>query len=644
MVWDQNLVGIHREIAAEARTPVHVLGGPGTGKTFAMMRRVARLLEDGTEPGRILAVTFTRTAARDLREQLEGLGLPEAENVRATTLHSLCFSVLAREDAFVATGRTARPLLSYEIKQMVNDLARVFANKRAVKQLLEAYEAAWARMQHHEAGQPQTQQDMEFQTHLLDWLRYHRVILIGELVPLSLGFLRDNPAAEIFPGFDHVLVDEYQDLNKSDQTLVQALAQRGTLTVIGDDNQSIYSFRHANPEGIRLFPEENQGTVSYVIEECCRCPPNIVEISNSLISHDQRRLRPVPLRADPNRQPAEIFIVQHRTLDDEVRAIADFIDRRLRENTYLPPGQVLVLTTRRFIGHRIRNALIDRGRNALSYFFEDEFEKLGAAEGYCLLKLLVHPNDRAALRAWLGLGNNQSYAGGYARLRTYSQEEGIEPRDALEALDRDEIIIPYTAPLLARYRLLKQRLEEIEDLQGLDLVRRLWDPEDDDILDIRLLADRIAFEVPEPVALLEAITESITQPELPDSSSDIIRVMSLYKSKGLTASIVVVAGCVAGALPSIDRNALQALQDAQLEEQRRLFYVAITRATDTLTLSSSASMPLRDAMAGRIHVRGRFFDGDVPMVRTGSSPFLGELGPTAPNPVDSATWGQGAGF
>lgn len=644
MAWDHNLVGIHREIAAEARTPVHVLGGPGTGKTFAMMRRVARLLEDGIEPRRIFAVTFTRTAARDLREQLEGLGLPGSENVRATTLHSLCFSALAREEAFAATGRTARPLLSYEIKHMENDLARIFANKNTVKKLLEAYEAAWARMQHHEAGQPQTQQDIEFQTNLLDWLRYHRVILIGELVPLSLGFLRDNPEIEIFPDFDHVLVDEYQDLNKSDQTLVKALAQRGTLTVIGDDNQSIYSFRHANPEGIRLFPEENQGTVSYVIEECCRCPRNIVEISNSLISHDQRRLMRVPLRADQNRQPAEIFIVQHRTLDDEVSATADFIDRRLRENEDLPPGQVLVLTTRRFIGHRIRNTLIERGRNALSYFFEDEFEKLAAAEGYCLLNLLVHPNDRAALRAWLGLGNNQGYAGGYARLRTYSQDEGIEPRDALEALDRDEINIPYTAPLLARYRLLKQRLDEIEGLQGFDLVRRLWDPEDDDILDIRLLADRIALEVPEPVALLEAITESITQPELPDSSSDIIRVMSLYKSKGLTASIVVVAGCVAGALPSIDRNALQAVQDAQLEEQRRLFYVSITRATDTLVLSSSAIMPLRDAMAGRIYVRGRFFDGDVAMVRTASSPFLGELGPTAPNPIASATWRQRAGF
>lgn len=644
MAWDQNLTGTHREIAAEDRTPIHVLAGPGTGKTFAMVRRVARLLEDGIDPRRILAVTFTRTAARDLREQLEGLGLPSSENVRATTLHSLCFSALAREEAFGATGRTARPLLSYEIKQMVNDLARIFGNKSTVKQLLEAYEAAWARMQHHEAGQPQTQEDVEFQTHLLEWLRYHRAMLIGELVPLSLTFLRDNPAIEIFPDFEHVLVDEYQDLNKSDQTLVQALAQRGTLTVIGDDNQSIYSFRHANPEGIRLFPDENPGAVSYVIEECRRCPPNIVEISNSLISHDQRRIRFVPLRANPNRQPAEIYIIQHRTLDDEISATADFIEKCLRENTDLPPGQVLVLTTRRFIGHRIRNALIERGRNALSYFFEDEFEKPAAAEGFCLLQLLVQPNDRAALRAWLGLGNNQGYSGGYARLRTYAQMEGIEPREALDALDRGEISIPYTDPLLVRFRLLGHRLAEIEGLQGLDLARSLWDPENDDILDIRLLADRKALDIPEPEDLLEALTESITQPELPDSSSDIIRVMSLHKSKGLTASIVVVAGCVAGALPTIKRNALPAVQDAQLEEQRRLFYVALTRASDTLVVSSSASMPLRDAKAGGIYVRGRFFSGDVAMVRTASSQFLGELGPTAPTPMDTDTWRQRVSF
>ena len=144
--------------------------------------------------------------------------------------------------------------------------------------------------------------------------------------------------------------------------------------------------------------------------------------------------------------------------------------------------------------------------------------------------------------------------------------------------------------------------------------------------------------------MFKSLTVSITQPELPDSGADVIRIMSLYKSKGLTASCVVIAGCVAGALPYIDHASSPASQDSQLEEQRRLFYVAITRATDTLIVSSAISMPLRDAMAGSIHKRGLFFVGDLAMARTASTPFLNELGPQAPVPIDTTTWRQRAGF
>ena len=109
--------------------------------------------------------------------------------------------------------------------------------------------------------------------------------------------------------------------------------------------------------------------------------------------------------------------------------------------------------------------------------------------------------------------------------------------------------------------------------------------------------------------LLDMLREAITQPELPGSDSDIIRVMSLHKSKGLTAAVVVVAGCMAGALPKVDRDAPQAEQDTQLEEQRRLFYVAITRATQSLVISSSLSMAWRDALAAGIDASRGFENG-----------------------------------
>ena len=130
MNWRDGLSGVQLEIAQSLVSPVHVLAGPGTGKTLAMMRRIARMMDGGMAPGDILAVSFTRTAARDLREQLFNLGVAGATDVRATTLHSLCFSALLAEAVFDATGRRARPLVSYEIGQLANDLKAQFGGKR----------------------------------------------------------------------------------------------------------------------------------------------------------------------------------------------------------------------------------------------------------------------------------------------------------------------------------------------------------------------------------------------------------------------------------------------------------------------------------------------------------------------------------
>src|SRR2546429_3490121 len=433
MAWQQGIAGVQLAIAAEPGTPVHVLAGPGTGKTVAMMRRIARLLEQGTDPRRILAVSFTRTAARDIRGQLGRLGAPGADQVNATTLHSLCFSALLAEAVFQVTNRRPRPLLSYEIDQLANDLKTGFGGKKEVYRLTEAYVAAWARPQHDEPGAPWDVRDLQFEAALLDWLRYHRAMLIGELVPLTLRFLQANPNVAVLPPYQAVLVDEYQDLNKSDQALIDALATNANLTVIGDDNQSIYRFRYANPEGIRVFPAQHNGTISYAIVDSWRCPPNIVSMSNDLLAHDPVA-RQAPLAAQAGRAPASVFIVQHPSLGDEADTLAAYIDSYLNRRHDVPAGQVLVLSPRRIFGNAVRDALIRRHRNAMSFFWEDALADPAAAEGFCLLTLLVRPDDRAAYRAWLGLRDADGNRAGYARIRAHAEEHALEPFAVCEQL------------------------------------------------------------------------------------------------------------------------------------------------------------------------------------------------------------------
>jgi DNA helicase-2/ATP-dependent DNA helicase PcrA len=636
MAWSDGIDGVHLEIAADPRSPLHVIGGPGTGKTKAIMHRVARMLEEDGDAERVLAVTFTRTAAKDLRRQLTELNVPGALNVKATTLHSLCFSILAGEAVFEATARRARPLLSHEMKQLVNDLRTVFAGKKKVKRLLKAHEAAYARLQHEEAGHPRTRGDIAFRTALLDWLRYHGSMLIGELVPLTLEFLRNNPQAEGVPTFDAVLADEYQDLNKAEQRLVDHFALQGSLTVIGDDNQSIYRFRHANPEGIRTFAATHPNTIPYVIEECKRCPPNIVRISNSLIGHDVD-VRPNVLVPEEGRPDATLHVVQHNTVADEADAIAAFIDQYLTRRNGLSQGQVLVVSPNRLFGNAARDALNQRGRNAMSFFWEDQLSTPSAADGFCLLSLLVNRNDRAAYRAWIGAGRDDGYRVGYRRVRRYAEDNALEPMEVVRRISEEGLAISFTAGIVERHTLLHERLDAIGGLKGLDLVKALW-PEIEDNRTVRQVASSLALDVLDPQDLLTGLTEAITRPELPDSDGDTIRVMSLYKSKGLTAELVVVVGCVSGAIPTFDRKAPQAEQDALLKEQRRLFYVAATRARDTLILSSIRKMPIADALLNGIEPKRIIRENGEKIAITSASPFLDEMGQHLPHAQRGVNW------
>src|SRR5581483_1777517 len=226
MAWNDGLVGVALNIAGSDESPLRVLAGPGTGKTYAMKRRVMRLLEEGGVPQRILACTFTRTAARDIAKEIADLGVEGAELVWAGTLHGLCFSILQRNAVLIATGRVARPLSSSEERFLLQDL-RSFGGVPGAEKKLEAFGAAWARLQSDDPGWPHDLQDQAFQSALLSWLTFHGAMLIGEMVPVTLAYLRNNPLCDERSQFEHVIVDEFQDLNRAEQVLVDLLAEQG---------------------------------------------------------------------------------------------------------------------------------------------------------------------------------------------------------------------------------------------------------------------------------------------------------------------------------------------------------------------------------------------------------------------------------
>ncbi|MGK2856844.1 MAG: ATP-dependent helicase [Thermoanaerobaculia bacterium] len=615
-------------IAESTASSLRVLAGPGSGKTYALMRRVEHLLTMGVPASRIFLATFARTAAHDLRQELDRLGVMGAEAVRAGTLHGFCFSVLSRRETFALTGRVPRPLLEFETRFLLEDLVRGFGGVRERRRRLLAFNAAWSRLQSEEPGWPPNEDDRRFQRDVVSWLQFHRAMLLGEIVPETLRYLRDNPACPERVAFDHVLVDEYQDLNRAEQVLLDVLSAESKFTVVGDEDQSIYSFKHAHPEGIRDFVETHPGTRDEALTECRRCPKLIVTLANHFIAQNStRQARSLSARAE--NPVGEVHIVQWANMNAEAAGIATFLADRIHAGQV--PGRILVLAPRRQFGQAIRDALAAKRVEAHSFFQEEALEgdpkvleDSRAQQALTLLTLAARSEDRMALRAWCGFGSADLRAGAWSRLRAHCEEQGAETREALQALREGVLVIRQTRGLIDRETALMRELSRLDGLRGSTLVDALLPRDEPWAQPLRGVVANMEQTDFDATILHDALRTAISQPELP-TVVEYVRVMSLHKSKGLTADVVVVAGCNEGVLPYIDAEATDAEQRRSLEEQRRLFYVAMTRATKTLVLSSVQTLPF--AVARRMR---------VPLTRGGAnatSRFIGELGPARPMPI-----------
>jgi DNA helicase II / ATP-dependent DNA helicase PcrA len=637
VAWSDGITGNALEIAKATHRRMRVMAGPGTGKSYAMQRRLMRLLEEGVNPDRILVVSFTRTAAAALVDDIGRLDTPGCNQIQAGTLHAYCFKLLAKRRVFEWTRRVPRTLVTYsdhgiqqfEVEPLLEDLKRAgeFGDKRERGRRIRANEAAWARAQSDEPGLPEGPTDIEFRNALLNWLRFHEAMLIGEVIPEALRFLRSNPASPEAGALDHVLVDEYQDLNRAEQVLLETLVgDDGSYAVFGDEDQSIYSFRYAHPAGIVEFNSGHPTAGDHCLDECRRCPKRVVAIADRLIRTNHPSGGGPRLNPKPSNPEGEVHVVQWNTLDDEAKGVAAFV-QHLTTNKGYKPGDILVLCPRRLIGYGLRNELVRRRVPLHSFFHEEALEDDKAKRAFTLLTLVANKRDRVALRYWLGYGSPTCNARGYQELRRHCEGSGQAPVDALEALAAGTIIIPHTSPLVAKYRELNAELEALGGLGVGAVVDTVLPSSESEswAAALRFFALQGGLEGLTVASLVERLRERITQPELPEDS-DCVRLMSLHKSKGLTSKVVIVAGCMQGLIPNLPPNLTPDDEAESLREQRRLFYVALTRCTEVLLLSSVVMVDSSLAHKIGAQLQGVTGQHAFPV----ASQFLDELGSTAP--------------
>jgi superfamily I DNA/RNA helicase len=558
------------------------------------MRKVARLIEEGDNPARILVVTFTRTSAADLRSQLGFMGLPPVELVVASTLHSLCFRILGRQDVLNRTHRIPRTLYNFEVDMLLDDMGGEFGRKKQREERLRAYEAAWARQQNDSILITPSATDKKFLAALLDWLRFHRVMLVGELVPITLDYLRSHPESADRRSFEHILVDEYQDLNRADQAVIEELASESTLTVVGDDNQSIYSFRFAHPEGILEFPSHHSGTRMETLVECRRCAENVVLIANKFIdpgnSNPSRHLKTQSRCAE-----GEVMLLKWQTPDEEAEGTRKIIAAFLKRKSPQAPGDILVLVPRKSLGTNLRAELTANFISSQTVYNEDLLEIEQVRARLMVLQLLVDPEDRAALRYLLGVGETAALLRGYSKLRDECLKLNTSPAELLQNLLSNRSRFSNVREIVERYRVLGQELDALRSKDGQEFVD-VWLPAGvKELESLRaLVTDSINPNSPKE-QMLQDIKALLTQSEVPTSSAS-VRIMTLHKAKGLSAHTVFVLGFVDGLIPTIKRGTFGAGKEALLAEQRRLFYMALTRAKYRVVLSTWGVAPQEDVM------------------------------------------------
>ena len=636
MVWNEGLMGSTLDIAQTTAKRLRVMAGPGTGKSYALQRRIQRLIEQGQDPSRIWAVTFTRNAADSLSKDIASLEIAGCEHIRICTLHAYCFSLLVDHAAYTCrtpriVTKTSSKCSPFEHDVLIHDLIYEnpeFNDGMKCTSRIKKLEAGWANMNLDMADDPI---NMLLENRLRMWLGFHNAMLMNELIPEALRFLRSDQASNALAAFDHVIVDEYQDLTEAEQEIINLVSENGSLAIVGDVNQSIYSFRQAHWQGMKKFQDKYPDTYDVPLVLCWRNPTRVVEVANSLIANNHPPNTPPILKPRPKNPHGEIHTVRWSTIDEEAEGIAKYI-KHLTDNRGYKSKDILIMVPRKILGRRVQRIMNEQ--NISVNFEQDALAKGVAQRAFALLTLLGDSEDRVALRWWLGQNGSEHLNDSYQKLRMYCETSGRSPWTVLEDMIHNRLDLPDVSPLLALFKNLVEEIARLSSMSLRDLVDDLLPEGNDDCAVLKDIAERTLVDKKNIRQVCQAVTTDIHQ--FKDSDSSSVRVMTMHKAKGLTSKVVIVAGCCNELIPSRFNERTNEQRTAEIREQRRLFYVAITRCKEILVLSYFATVDKDEHSV--LNMSTGELDQNTQRFNVDPSPLIDELGPAAPTVIEGTEW------
>jgi DNA helicase-2/ATP-dependent DNA helicase PcrA len=607
-----------------------VFAGPGTGKSATAVGLAERLLSNEQSQPRIKFLTFTRAATLELAKKFA-----THETIKPATVHSFSIATLLRNPGSAPFPQPLRIADRYEYGELVKPhlAKRVRVRVARLEDLIREMAAKWESLNPLELPDITPDERGRFMGAYIEHRRTFGYTLLDELPDLLRTALRDHDDLDGV-NFDLLIVDEYQDLNACELELLKRLAERGvSILGIGDDDQSIYSFRKAHPVGIRRFTEDYSGARDYALSICQRLPQLIAQWAQFVIAGEIGRTRlPIQTRADA--PMGTVGLLNFRSEITEARGIADLVTW-LNTSKGIPLSEILILSRTDHHGtftRRIRDEL--RQRN-IKVFDPTEVERvLGDPQNRKLLALLRLVVNRHDSLAWWTLLHLEPGIGDKFINRIYETAVGAGTTfgQALESAGDAgfaEFSNAMKRKALGFYSPIIQALGRLQIPTTTDEIEwGSWILEN--CSDLAISEPTEAFK-----ALLLEIDEaypdasdgldrylSQIQPfgeDLARAQSDGVRFMTMVSSKGLTVKATIVAG--------VD-NDLVPRRDQVLSEERRLLYVAMTRSTDSLFLTWANRRRGPGARAGHPNPGRRTFSDFLrggPIESAEGLPFIQQL-------------------
>ena len=597
-----------KEAVLATEGPCLVIAGAGSGKTKVLTHKIAYLMSEmHVKPWNILAITFTNKAANEMKERVEKLVGDAAKDMWIGTFHSICVRILRKyidrlgyDHSFLIFDTSDQKTLVKECMKSLKIDDKMFTDRSIMSEISNA------KNEMLEPKAYQTKYAGEYRKEIIgkvyemyqQKLKENNAVDFDDLINHTIKILTENPdALEYYSDkFKYVLVDEYQDTNKAQFTLVTLLASKyGNITVVGDNDQGIYSFRGADITNILNFEKDFPGAKLIKLEQNYRCTGNILKAANAVIKHNENKYeKKLWTENDEGALPTI-----HKADDeyDEGRFIVQEINH-LRREEYMKYSDFTVLYRMNSQSRAIEEILRREGIpykivGGLKFYERKEIKDI-----ISYLRLIYNFSDNISLRRIINEPKRGIGKTSIDNIGEISEQTGLSMFDIIKHAE-DYGLNRVKANSMEFIQTIEYLRSKIEELSISDLIKETLDKtgymkalelENTTEAESRIenleefLTVAIEFEEEEAENTLADFLEGITLSSDIDGmedSEDSVTLMTLHSAKGLEFPVVFLVGLEEGIFPGNKSIG----EPKELEEERRLFYVGITRAKQFLYLT-----------------------------------------------------------